>query len=364
MRKQIKVVSSLVVVLGSFVSTPSLSQTPSAPSVRIYGFAELHAIYDVKQSSSPDLFTDLAFQPLNDLKGPRGKTQLTAETSRFGFEATSSTASGPLIAKLEADFYSYSSDNRNRVRLRHAYGEYKNWLIGKTWSTFMDLDNLPETVDFNGAVGAPFSRRTMVRFSFGDAKENFKVTLAAEDPEDQFGGGSSNERMPQIIGRIDKQFGSWSVNGRALVHEKRSVNSTKRGKGIAIGGNYKLSSKDTFMAQYTRVDGDIDHLYGSNGYSIDATTGVISFDKNSGLVLGYARVFNDQLRGNIVYGANRGKSGQAAVNKSLDELFVNLVYSPVKNVELGGELIYGKRKTFEGTIGTLKRLDLMARYSF
>jgi len=271
---------------------------------------------------------------------------------------------GLLTTKVEADFYSYASDNRNRVRLRHAYGEYGGWLVGRTWSTFMDLDDLPETIDFNGAVGAPFSRRTMIRYSLGDATASYKVTFAAEDPEDQFGGGSANERMPQLIARLDKRFSWGAVNLRVLAHEKRSTAQTRRGYGLGVGGSYKLTANDTLMAQYTRLDGDIDQLYGSNGYSVNAVTGSIAFDKNQGLVLGYSRAFSEKLRGSIALGANRGRTTQAADNRTLTELFANLIYSPIRNLDLGAELIYGKRKTFVGEVGTLSRIDLMSRYAF
>ena len=336
----------------------------SGTSLRIYGQAEAHAIHDFRQSGSPDLFTDLTFQPLDNAGGQKGKTKFTAETSRFGFETSTPIGTNTFKTKVEADFYSYRADNRNRVRLRQAYGEYGGWLIGQTWSTFMDLDDLPETVDFNGPIGAPFSRRAMVRYSFGDAKTGYKFTFAAEDPEDQFGGGSANERMPQLVARIDKSFDSGAVNARVLAHEKRSFSQVKRGFGIGVGGSYKLSDKDLIMGQYTRVDGDVDQLYGSNGYAVDADTGNITFDKNQGLVLGYARTFTSLLRGSVVLGLNRGRTAQAVNNRTLSQLFVNLIYSPIKNVELGGELILGKRKTFDGEPGTLSRFDLMARYSF
>ncbi|MEP6873092.1 MAG: DcaP family trimeric outer membrane transporter [Burkholderiales bacterium] len=336
----------------------------SETSLRIYGYAEAHAIHDFRQSSSPDIFTDPTFQPPNNAGGLKGKTKFTAETSRFGFETSTPTSLGTFNTKVEADFYSYGSDNRNRLRLRHAYGEYGGWLIGQTWSTFMDLDDLPETVDFNGPIGAPFSRRTMVRYTYGDAKAGYKFSFAAEDPEDQFGGGSSNERMPQLVARFDKSFDWGAVNARVLAHEKRSPTQIKRGYGVGVGGSYKLTDKDLFMGQYTSVDGDVDQLYGSNGYAIDAGTGEITFDKNQGLVLGYTRTFNEQLRGSFVLGFNRGKTAAAVDNKSIGQLFLNLIYSPIKNVELGGEFIYGQRKTFDGDKGTLSRFDLMGRYSF
>jgi hypothetical protein len=334
----------------------------SETSVRLYGYAEANLIHDFKAFAAPDNFTNLSGQPLNSEGKPKGRTKLTAETSRFGFETSTPTGAGTFNTKLEMDFYAFDG-GRNRLRLRHAYGEYAGWLIGQTWSTFMDLDNLPETVDFNGPIGAPFSRRTMIRYTYADAKAGNKFTVALEDPEDQFGGGSANEKMPQLVARFDKSFGWGAVNARVLAHEKRSATETKRGFGFGLGGSYKLTDKDVLMGQYTRVDGDADQLYGSNAYAI-SEAGAITFDKNQGLVLGYAKTFSDQLRGTVVLGLNRGKTAQALDNRSLTQFHLGMIYSPLKNVELGGELILGERKTFNDEKGSMSRFDLMGRYSF
>jgi hypothetical protein len=204
-------------------------------SVRIYGHAEAHAIHDFGKKAPDDLFTNLMFQPTaseaaaDASLGQKGKTSFTAQSSRFGFETSTPTQFGTFNTKLEADFYAYSEGNRNRLRLRQAYGEYAGFLVGQTWSTFMDVDDLPETVDFNGPIGSPFSRRAMVRYTWGDAKAGYKFAFAAEDPHDQFGGGSSGERMPQLVARFDKRFDWGAVNVRSLVHEKRSFAERKYG---------------------------------------------------------------------------------------------------------------------------------------
>jgi hypothetical protein len=359
--EQLEIKSKDAVVAGDI---PGGFRLPgSETSVRFYGYAEAHLIHDLKIPTPSDNFTDLTFQPLDNSGLQKGKTKLTAQTSRFGFESSTPTSVGTFNTKLEMDFYSYGSGNRNRLRLRHAYGEYAGWLVGQTWSTFMDLDDLPETVDFNGPIGAPFSRRTMIRYTYNDPKLA-KFTFALEDPEDQFGGGSANERLPQVVARFDKSFDWGAINVRALAHEKRSFAQSKRGFGVGVGGSYKLTDKDLLMGQYTRVDGDVDQLYGSNGYAIDGTTGEITFDKNQGLVLGYAKTFSDQLRGTVAFGMNRGKTAQAVDNRRLQQLFVNVIYSPIKNVELGAEYIHGTRKTFSDETGTMSRFDLMGRYSF
>lgn len=352
----------------------------SETSLHIYGYGETHAIHDVGRTAPDDLFTNLMFQPTgseiaNDpTLGQKGKTSFTAETSRFGFESSTPTQFGTFNTKLEADFYSYGEGNRNRLRLRlrHAYGEYAGFLVGQTWSTFMDVDDLPETVDFNGPIGSPFSRRAMVRYSYGDAKAGYKFTVAAEDPHDQFGNGSAHERMPELVARYDQTFDWGAVNVRALSHEKRSFAEIKRGWGWGVGGNYKLTDKDTLMGQFAIVKGDFDQQYGSNGYSIDPITGAITMDRNKGLILGYAKVFNDKLRGNVALGMNWASQAAGLNNKRLTQLHVGAIYSPIKNVELGSEVIWGQRETFDDTANgglaaekaKMGRIDLMGRYSF
>ncbi|NRF68407.1 porin [Aquincola sp. S2] len=360
--EQLEIKSKDAVVLGDIGG--SFRLPGSETSLRFYGFAEAHAIHDIREPGPSDLFTDLMFQPLRNSGTQKGKTKLTASTSRFGFESSTPTGVGSFNTKVEADFYSYGSGNRNRLRLRHAYGEYAGFLVGQTWSTFMDLDNLPETVDFNGPIGAPFSRRTMIRYTYNNP-QFAKLTFAIEDPEDQFGGGSANERMPQFVARFDKSFDWGAINVRGLAHEKRSGGDTKRGGGLGVGMSFKLGDSDLLMGQWARVDGDIDQMYGSNGYDIDADTGALTFDKNKGFVLGWAHTYSGQLRGTVAFGRNDADRATAlADNKRLQQLFVNVIYSPIKNIELGAEVILGERRTFAGDKGQMRRVDLMGRYSF
>jgi hypothetical protein len=357
--EQVEIKQKDAVVLGDI---PGSFRLPgSETSVHIYGFAEAHLIHDFKGTAPGDDFTNLPEQPLEGSGYTSGKTLLTAQSSRFGFETSTPTDKGPFSTKLEADFYAYCSPgeancNRNHLRLRLAYGDYAGWRIGQDWSTFMDLDDLPETVDFNGPIGAPFVRRTMVRYTYNDP-QLAKFTFAAENPE-------NGAQVPNLVARFDKAWDWGAVNVRALYHEVRVGSQTKSGAGIGIGGSYKLTDKDLLMGQYTHVNGDIDDLYGSNGYTVDAA-GNILFDNNQGIVLGYARTWSDQMRSNLAFGMN--KSSTAGINldnKNLWQLHANLIYNPIKNVDLGAEYIYGERKTWPGEKGILSRIDLMGRYSF
>ncbi len=342
----------------------------SETSVHLYGYAEAHAIHDFNATAPGDNFTNLAEQPLSGSGALKGKTKLTAEASRFGFETATPTATGPFTTKLEMDFYAYcgSECNRNRLRLRHAYGEYAGWLVGQTWSTFMDLDNTAETVDFNAQLGVPFSRRTQIRYTWGDTKAGYKFVFAAEDPEDQFGGGSANERLPNLVARFDKSFDWGGLNVRLLSHEKRDpAGFSKRGYGIGAGGSYKLTGSDLLMATAASVNGDFDNMIGSNGYRSDGTK--FLFDRNLGVALGWAHTVNDRLRTNVSYELSRAHVSDEFLalgdaNRRLQQLHANFIYSPIKNVELGAEFVWGKRSTYQSGDGTMSRFDLMGRYSF
>lgn len=340
----------------------------SDTSVRIYGHAEAHLVSDLRKPGPSDVFTDLMSQPMNDdATVAKGKTRMTASTSRFGFETSTPTALGAFATKVEADFYSYSAGNRNRLRLRHAYGEYAGWLIGQTWSTFMDLDNLPETVDFNGPIGSPFSRRMMVRYTWADPKAGYKLAFALEEPE-------NGARLPNLVARYDRSFDWGSFNLRLLGHEKRIGSVTERGGGVGIGASYKLTGEDLLMAQWARVNGDYDMMYGSTGYAA-RSDGSVMFDKNDGLVVGWAHTFSPKLRSNVAFGMNRSRASATYVAESpnwfgveqarrLSQLHAGFIYVPVKNLELGAEYIHGVRKLFNGNQGTMSRFDLMARYAF
>jgi hypothetical protein len=342
----------------------------SETSLHIYGFAEAHLIHDFGATAPGDTFGNLPEQPLSGSGASKGATKLTAQSSRFGFETVTPTQHGTFNTKLEMDFYAYcgSECNRNRLRLRHAYGEYAGWLIGQTWSTFMDLDNTAETIDFNAQIGVPFSRRTQIRYTWGDPRAGYKVAFALEDPTDQFGGGSSNERVPHLVARFDKTFDWGGMNLRALTHEKRDPSGAhKRGYGVGMGGSFKVTDKDVLMATLARVDGDFDNMIGSNLYRFDGTK--FLFDRNVGFALGWACTVNDKLRTNVSYEESRAHVSDEFLalgdaNRRLRQLHADFIYSPIKNVELGAELVAGKRSTYLSGDGTLTRLDLMGRYSF
>jgi len=240
-----------------------------------------------------------------------------------------------------------------------------SWLTGQTWSTFMDLDNLPETVDFNGPPGATSRRPTMVRYTWNNP-QLAKFQFALEEPSD-------GAHSPNLIARVDKSYDWGGVSARIMSHEQRIGGISKRGMGLGLSGAYKLTGTTTLMAQYTLMDGDNDgaYLVGANYPVLDGTR--LRLDRAQGVVLGLSNVFSEKLRGTLAMGWVRSRQalGDDYVNAYGDEgnlrLFqwhAGLYYSPIKNVEFGTELLGGRRTTYGGATGNMTRLNLQARYLF
>ncbi len=362
---QVELQGKEAVVLGDMPN--SFRMPGSETSVRVYGFVEGDLIKDFKGTAPGDMFTNVMEQPLNKTNPSTGKSAMTAQTSRFGFETSTPTALGPVHTQLEADFYAYcgAECNRDRLRVRHAYGEYAGWLIGKTWSTFMDLDDGPETVDFNGPVGQPLSRPVQIRYTYNTPTgASFKIAL--ENPSD-------GAKRPNLVLSASKSY-DWGAafNVRFISHEQRNGDVSKNGSGWGIGGSYKLTDSLTVMGQYAAVDGDNDNALMMGANYPDWSTGAMLLDKSRGYVLGLTNVFNSQWRSTLAYGSVESQINANEVyaglgwpgNQSLKQWHLNFFYTPIKNVDLGAEYIGGKRTTYGGDVGDLSRLNLLGRYSF
>ncbi|MFM9436447.1 hypothetical protein ACFDR9_003531 [Janthinobacterium sp. CG_23.3] len=412
---------------------PNSSRLPgSDTSVRLYGFAELNMVKEFKgDNANNDYSTFAPYAPLNDsAEGRRkGGNYLHARTSRFGIEASTPTQYGPLSVKIEGDFnndprtgnaavygdikniYTQQATNSYNFRLRHAYGQFGGLLVGQTWSTFMDVDNSPETVDFNGTIGGTFIRQPMVRYTY-PTKDYGSFTVAAENASSYVLEGTPNivetvdpvtgvvskqadgsssfaattkgfSKVPDVVARWDKGFGWGGVSVRGVVTEHRlddgaDVDLSKRGYGFAASALYKTFGSDFMTVGLTGGTGIGRYFNYIEGALYDAANKRILTEKALGVVLGYQHKPSDTLRFNGSVGyqrnydnaytdyarANGLDSGQYAVNSKVWQAHLGFIWNPVKGVDFGAEYILGRRKTLAGEEGDLSRVNLSAKYNF
>jgi hypothetical protein len=383
-------------------------------TLKLNGFVEVDVTYDfdgaIEDIRSTDWASLMIFQPLDEpggtqsFSGERPKKQLyiTPRTSRVGFTTSTPTNYGALNVRVEADFNSPSPDNfsselttgGNTFRMRHAYGEFGGLLIGQTWSNFMDLGSLPDTVDFNPHGAFALTRQPMIRYTFKLGAPTLAVAL--ENPQSRVIGaaeGNSTQRLydryPDVTANFTMPFSAGHINLRGVVHEYRSrtvpstelggVEDEEWGWGVGASGSLKLGKNDTFVWSVQGGDGIGRYMFQTifQGATLN-DGGTIETWKALAYHVGFTHAWSPAFRSNVAWTQTFIEPNEAAAanlgdlaNKRIDVLFVNSFFSPVKNVEFGLEYAWGKRTIFASVApspgndtGTQHRANALARYSF
>ncbi|MET3134936.1 hypothetical protein AAKU55_005239 [Oxalobacteraceae bacterium GrIS 1.11] len=395
------------VVLGDIPDSYRLPN--SSASTRLYGFAEMHVTHDIKgDNSDSDFGSFLPYVPLNGTPeaARTGRTFFTARTSRIGILTVMPTPYGRMAIKLEGDFSNdphsgnaavngsaanlstQQASNGYDFRLRHAYGRLDGFLVGQTWSTFMDVDNAPETVDANGPIGSTFIRQPQIRYSYS-SEHMGKFSAALENPLSYVLDGSGAPmpsgfaRVPDLIARWDGSYpwGALSVRGVTLeqrVDDGAGGAAARRGYGLAASGLYKVGAGDFLTWGVTGGKGIGRYFNYIEGAAYDANQHAIVLEQALGLVVGYQHKQSDSLRFNQAFGWQRNAdnaytefarehgidSGRFGINRQLWQWHLGLIWNPVPRVDVGLEYILGRRTTLAGQSGDMQRLDLSAKYNF
>jgi len=380
-------------------------------SIRIYGFAELNYIHDFKGDNSDiDYATFAPYMPVNGAidSARKNRDYLTARTSRLGVEAGTPTRYGVLGVKLEGDFnneprtgntalygtdgniFTQQATSSYGFRVRHAYGQFGGLLAGMTWSTFMDVDNYPETVDYNGPIGNTFIRQPVIRYTYG-TPDYGSFTVAAENSSsyvyDATGSTivTSLSRMPDFVVRWDKGFQWGAMSVRGVTQELRfddgaGTKAAQRGWGAGASALIKTWGRDFITVGLTYGDGIGRYLNYIEGAGYDAATGDILLERAIGVIAGYQWKQSDTLRFNLVYGMTRNFDNEYtdfinanglgsvaamdkfAINRSVQQAHLGFIYNPLKTVDVGVEGIWSSRKTLAGETGDGLRFNLSFKY--
>src|SRR3954451_17888560 len=167
----------------AFVGFAAGAWAQGAPSVEVYGFGQADAIADFNQNN-PDWYDTVRPSRLPKYEnefGQDGHFYLSARQSRLGTRATIPTSDGDVKAQFEFDMAGVGRDaGLTTIRLRHAWGQWKQIGAGQTNTQFMDIDVFPNTVEYWGPNGMLFLRNTQVFYEpFNDGKSNARIAIEA-----------------------------------------------------------------------------------------------------------------------------------------------------------------------------------------
>ncbi len=378
-------VSSSAQVLAAQTTTPSSDtnkksplsfQTASGADVKLYGFLRGDASYQAKGGDG--IFNRINKVDLENNEKNSDRFYSTATVTRLGLDFKAPVQGADVGGKLEVDFR--GGTNNDTIRIRHAYLTYNDWLFGQTTSTFLATDLQPEMLDFNSPLGIGTYRTPMVRYS-GSLNPVTSYAIALEK-------GSDDNRAPALSSKIKYDFaeGKGTTSARALLtevrskeafdkdHHQLSANESDLGWGIALGAKYKFTDSLQAMLDYSHVKGDSKFLlYTNNAFNVNPTNYDLNLNEFDAVTVGTTYQITPKVRSTLAYGAMFAKDNNAfaqhalldtAQNKTLQQGWLNVMFSPVTPITFGLEYIYGERKTFNGQKGKDNRVGAMARYNF
>ena len=364
----------------------------SDTSVTVGGYVKLDAVFSNPSAgvgSTADLFLQPNAIPVGPGAGDNEHNQVKfgARESRLYFKTSTPTSWGDLVTYVEGDFYgadgNESVSNSSGPRLRHAYGSLGRFLTGQTWTTFMYVPALPETVDFGGPVGQIFDRQAQVRwtqaFDPAGALGDGAWSVALENPESvvTLPSGATfradDDHVPDLTAQmlLRTSRGNFALSG--ILRQIRAdaapsgVVDQALGSAVNVAAVVPAAGKDDF-----RFLGSAGNGIGrySNGFFPD---GVVQADRSLRLprqwlwYAAYRHYWRDGLRSNLVL-SGAGESNPAGTpgtaNKAAQSIHANLIWSPVANTDLGVEYIHATRETEDGQSGHLNRIQASAKYVF
>jgi hypothetical protein len=301
--------------------------------------------------------------------------------SRFFTEFLQPVGSGENKVKGYLEFDFMGNPDRNSLRMRQYYAQYKNLLVGQTWSSFGDPDAFPDTLEFEGPPGLMGLRQPMVRYTQPLNKAH-SVGLSVEKSGTDTPGGTpygaplGSSLWPDLVGfyRYENDRGhlyfafiSRSVGGVIPNPTVPDLKNHVQGYGGSLSGVWG-SSKDNIVFQMILGKG-ISNYYNDN-YGLGSDVG---FNANGKLVatpsgsgtIGYQHHWTKVLRSTFSYGylELNNTASDPGTNYHISHYATgNFMVQPSPSVLFGAEYVYGSLERKDGFKWVAPRIQASFTY--
>ena len=347
-------------------------------TMKVGGYAKVDFIYDTKPIGTFDYFVTSAI-PTSGPDTRRG-SQFTvhAKQTRLNLDLRSDTDWGPARIFFEADWYgdaSYGfSSGGYRFRLRHAYGQVRNFAAGYSFSAFMDNDAFPDTLDFAGPGSAPYLTVAGARYTWKvGANTNMSVSAEAPSAEITAPVGDGRSTFPDMTmrARYEAEKGHVQLAGvwRKLGWRSgEGPSDSTNGYGINLAGSMKTVGDSYLVAGGIWGKGIARYVNDVAGSGLDAVVdpdGNLQALEEYGAYVGYTHYWSPKLRSTAVanYLGMSNKPWQAPTAFSSSQYYsANLIWSPAGALSVGVEVLYGLNKTHDGSSANDTRIQASVQY--
>jgi hypothetical protein len=285
----------------------------------------------------------------------------------------------PLRGFIEGDFFSAD----NQFRLRHAYINAGNFIVGQTWTTLSFLEAIPIMIDFAAGDALFGGRATQVRYQ-QQVSDRWKVSVAAE--ELQFIGiqnandlpGRPTTQFPLFAVRADYRYEGGIVSFGSSIGQLHWDGAADGPSASAvqlaflIGGRQNLGDRAfaTYHMSYTDGGGEnIMAFANTEANAVLDANGNLTTIASFAAVFGFGYNWTDTLvsQASYAYGILDTPPSRAPLALQQGGVgHLNIVWTPGNNgyFSTGAEIMYGKTEVQNGATGDATRFQMMAKFIF
>ncbi len=350
----------------------------SKTEIGVHGLPVFQIIHDTTGLNNNRF--DTASIPVN---GAPPQTKFSVNFTQLQFSSTTPVTRGRLNTMISMDFN--GEIDRPDPRLRIAFGEFASdelglgVLGGQTYTTMLDLQAVPETLDFAGPTGLWQQRQPLLRVS-KSFEDTLTAEFAVETPENvSYINAEKLTRWPDLA-----IAGTWYAGGEYIKHlrlaglardlrAEDANGSTDSALGWAVTGSAKLGlpflgAKDNFKFTLHYGDG-----YGTQIKSgpQEAVFNTVNSELDTiGVFASYGGIqhfWSDRFRSNLVYGfmyADNPGFVSGDVIDNTQYAAVDFIWTPFKTTTFGVEYLWGRRENKDGASGTANRFLFSSSFNF
>ncbi|MEM1412334.1 MAG: DcaP family trimeric outer membrane transporter, partial [Pseudomonadota bacterium] len=325
--------------------------------------------------------------------GDDGSWFSSVRQSRLGVSSSVPTQYGDLKTIFEFELFGVGADaGQTTFRLRHAWGELGQFGAGQYWSTFMDIDVFPNSIEYWGPSGMIFYRNIQARWTPWSTDSGSRFAISLEQPgasgdEGRFAdrveldGLQGDFEVPDLAAHYRHQADWGHVQAAGILRQIQWVDTQDDGidlGGDEVGWGVNLSTNVNLGPHVFR--GSLTYGEGISNYFNDGSADVgIAFNPDGqlpiqgelistlGLVAFLDLNWSDRWTSTVGYSLQDNDLPDGSAETSFERgqyALANLLYHPVPNVLLGPELQWAKRDNFGPFSSDDFRVQFSAKWNF
>jgi len=342
------------------------------------GFVELDGLATRKKQTGPEQDTFLvSATPFGAADSNR---RLSIRQSQLNWLAETPTELGTITTAAQVNLFSLDFDGKTKLSLWRLYAKLGDvFQVGKAYSTFVDPDVLPTTLDFNGPSGSMAVQQWLARgiVPFGSG---WTLAGSIEDSQADHRAGRrgfgvhTDARRPDVAAhlRFDAERGHVQLSGisrRIDVTSTTAFATTTRvfdASGLAISGSLATFGDDSVVGQYTTGKGIgryFDDSVSSTGMALGADDR-LDLIRSSGATLYYQHYWTPNWMtvggASTLWASDDGVRAPGELRR-LVYVSANLIHRLLPTLLVGGETLWGRATRVDGATATNLRLQLSVR---